>query len=67
MNKNTFNNVGNNGHRLKTLRTLQEHQWIPTNATVSKDSDMVLQWWSMRIFFKVFERNEEICIKTNIA
>ena len=27
--------------------TLQEHQTIPTNATLSKVSDMVIQWWSM--------------------
>ena len=28
--------------------TLKEHQWVRTFATVSKDSDMNLQWWSMR-------------------
>ena len=28
--------------------TVQEHQTIPTNATLSKVSDMILQWWSMR-------------------
>ena len=35
---------------------------IPTNVTLSKVSDMVYE----KIVFKVFERNEEICIKTNI-
>ena len=28
--------------------TLQEHQWILTNATVSKVSDIENEWWSMR-------------------
>ena len=28
--------------------TMQEHQWILTNATISKISGMFLQWWSMR-------------------
>ena len=30
------------------LITLKEHPWVRTFATVSKDSDMNLQWWSMR-------------------
>ena len=44
------------------MTTLQELQWILTHATLLKVSDMISQWWSMR---KYFERNEEICIKTN--
>ena len=28
--------------------TLQEHQMIPTNVTVSKVSDIENEWWSMR-------------------
>ena len=39
------------------LCTLQEHQTILTNATLSKYSDFVSQWWSMRkLYFQVFER-----------
>ena len=42
--------------------TLQEHQKIVTNATLSKVSDMLLQWWSMRkLVFQVFQRIKEMC------
>ena len=51
--------------------TLQENQTIPTNATLSKVSDfdfiMVIYENLFFYYFQVFERNEEICIKTNIA
>ena len=36
-------------HRgLEVFNTLQEHQTIPTNATVSTDSDIENVLWSMR-------------------
>ena len=35
--------------------TLQEHQRNPTNETLSKVSDLVLQRWPMKIFYKYFE------------
>ena len=37
-------------HMIKAIFycTLQEHQTIPTNATVSTDSDIVNALWSMR-------------------
>ena len=50
--------------------SLQEHQWVLTNGTVSKDSDfgfMMVVYENFLKYFKVFERNKEICIKTNIA
>ena len=34
--------------KIYLLNTLQKHQTIPTNATVSKVSDIEIQWWSMR-------------------
>ena len=47
--------------------TLQEHQWILTNATISKDSDMISISVTMAvyeiIFFFIFQvnlRNQEI-------
>ena len=55
---------------LTDIFTLREHQWILTNAAVSKNSDfgfiMVVYEKIFFSYFKVFERNEEICIKTNI-
>ena len=37
--------------------TLQEHQTILTTATLSEDSDLVSQWWSMRkLYYQVFDR-----------
>ena len=48
--------------------TLQEHQTIPTNATLFKVSTIEIQWRSMRkLDFWEFERNQEMCVKTNIA
>ena len=41
---------------------------LSTNATLNRDSDIEIQWWSKtKKYFQVFERNEEICIKINIA
>ena len=52
------------------IGTVQEHQWILTYAAVSKDSDFgfIMVVYQKRSFkyFKVFERNEEIWIKTSI-
>ena len=31
-----------------SIHTLQEHQKVVTDLTLSKVSDMFLQWWSMR-------------------
>ena len=31
-----------------TTHILQGHQAILTNATISKNSDMFIQWWVMR-------------------
>ena len=54
-----------------TIYTLQKHQWILTNATVSKDSNfgfiMVVYDKIFIKYFKVLETSEELCIKTNIA
>ena len=51
--------------------SLHEDQWILTNATILKDSGfgfiMVVYEKLFLEYFKVFERNEEICIKANIA
>ena len=50
------------------FNTMQEHQTIPTNATVSKDSDTI----SMRVIMAVYEiiflnlRNQKIVYQHNI-
>ena len=47
--------------------TLQEHQKIVTNVTLSKVSDMLLKWWSMRkLVFPVFQRIKEMCGQNHI-
>ena len=44
--------------------TLQEHQTIPTNTTVSKVSDIENEWWSMRkIDFKGFREMRKCMAK----
>ena len=67
----TIVRVGRSGFGKCLLDTLQEHQTILTNVTLSKVSDcsfiMVIFEKFFKKYFQVFERNEEICIKTNIA
>ena len=42
--------------------TLQEHQTVLTNATISRNSDIGNALWSMRnLVFQASERNEEMC------
>ena len=47
--------------------TLQEHQPILTNETLSKASDIERRLWSItKSEFYEFERNKEMCVQTNI-
>ena len=47
--------------RVPLHSTLQEHQTKPTNATVSKFSDIENEWWSIRkLVFWVCQRSEEM-------
>ena len=49
-----------------SLHTLQEHQMILTNATVSKVSDIENEWWSMRkLVFYVIQRSKEMYGQNN--
>ena len=36
--------------------TLQEHQTILTNVTLSEESDLISQWWSMRICRNIWKQ-----------
>ena len=53
---------------IQASASLQEHQNILTDTILSKVPDMFLRWCSMtKLHFEVFEANEGICVKINIA
>ena len=64
-----FNILG----KLAPSNTMQEHQTILTNATVSKDSDIIsisVMMAVYKIFFFIFQvnlRNQEIVYQHNIT